>query len=78
MARILLGKIKKLVVRQKRRVATEEELRWKRSRNISNHNENIGDESSHDGRRGEKLKRATRLIVGKELVRIKHAFGNKA
>ena len=24
------------------------------------------------------MKRTTRLIVGKELVRIKHAFGNKA
>ena len=36
------------------------------------------DERNHDRIRVEQLKRTVRLIVGKDLVRIKRAFGNKS
>ena len=38
----------------------------------------VCDESNHDRRRAEQLKMTVWMIVGKESIRIKHAFGNKA
>ena len=80
---LALGKARQNFVQKDKDSGCKKSLQQKRICDMSSYDRNIGDKSSynrrnHDKKRVEQFKRTVQMIVGNELIRINHVFGNKA